>query len=48
VAAGVISVGVTTGMHDARELADAGADHVFSSLTEFPAWIVTVTATTGP
>ena len=39
VAANVISIGVTTGMHDAQELGDAGADRVFASLDEFPAWL---------
>ena len=38
VAANVISIGVATGMHNAKELGDAGADHVFASLDEFPAW----------
>jgi phosphoglycolate phosphatase len=39
VAANVISIGVTTGMHNEDDLRDAGADHVFASLDEFPAWL---------
>jgi phosphoglycolate phosphatase len=43
VGAGALAVGVTTGMHNARELEAAGADAVFASLTEFPAWFATLT-----
>ncbi|MGQ0826003.1 MAG: HAD family hydrolase [Actinomycetota bacterium] len=43
VGAGVVSVGVTTGMHDARQLERAGADVVLTSLAEFPAWFSSIT-----
>ncbi|MDT0489955.1 HAD family hydrolase [Kitasatospora albolonga] len=38
-AAGALSVAVTTGPCDERELRAAGADVVLSDLTEFPAWL---------
>jgi len=38
-AAGALSVAVTTGPCDARELRAAGADVVLEDLTEFPAWL---------
>ncbi|MBN6034889.1 HAD family hydrolase [Amycolatopsis sp. 195334CR] len=37
-AAGAVAVGVTTGPCDRDELVEAGADVVFDSLAEFPAW----------
>ncbi|MFF3955474.1 HAD family hydrolase [Streptomyces sp. NPDC001890] len=37
--AGALSVAVATGPCDERELREAGADVVLSSLTEFPAWL---------
>lgn len=43
VGAGVLAVGVTTGMHDERELRAAGAAAVFSSLVDFPPWLATLT-----
>ncbi|MER5616741.1 HAD family hydrolase [Streptomyces sp. NPDC002215] len=42
--AGALSVAVTTGPCDERELREAGADVVLSSLTEFPAWLETYAA----
>ncbi|MFE7468410.1 HAD family hydrolase [Streptomyces sp. NPDC057499] len=39
--AGALSVGVTTGPCDARELREEGADVVLSSLADFPAWLRT-------
>jgi phosphoglycolate phosphatase len=38
-AAQALGIGVTTGPHDAAELADAQADVVLASLTEFGAWL---------
>ncbi|MET9923982.1 MULTISPECIES: HAD family hydrolase [unclassified Streptomyces] len=38
-AAGALSVAVTTGPCDERELRAAGADVVLADLTEFPAWL---------
>jgi phosphoglycolate phosphatase len=38
VQAGVKAVGVATGSFSAGDLAEAGADVVFGSLTDFPAW----------
>jgi phosphoglycolate phosphatase len=35
---GVLAVGVATGPSSAADLRDAGADVVFGSLSEFPAW----------
>lgn len=37
-AAGAVAVGVTTGPCDREELVEAGAQVVFDSLAEFPAW----------
>jgi phosphoglycolate phosphatase len=37
--AGIATVGVTTGMHSAEELAAAGATTVFATLEPFPAWL---------
>lgn len=37
-AAGVVSVGVTTGMHDADTLGEHGADVVLTDLRDFPSW----------
>ncbi|MGW9121085.1 HAD family hydrolase [Streptomyces sp. NPDC055663] len=42
--AGALSVAVATGPCDERELREAGADVVLSSLTEFPAWLETYAA----
>jgi phosphoglycolate phosphatase len=39
VAANAIAIGVATGMHNAEELGAAGANPVFASLDEFPAWL---------
>jgi phosphoglycolate phosphatase len=39
VSACTTAVGVATGMHNAAEMYDAGADVVLESLTEFPAWL---------
>ena len=41
--ASALAVGVTTGPDDARRLVGAEADVVLDSLTEFPAWLATVT-----
>ena len=41
--AAALAVGVTTGPDDARTLLSAGADLVLDSLTDFPAWLATVT-----
>jgi phosphoglycolate phosphatase-like HAD superfamily hydrolase len=38
-AAGLRSVGVTTGKADAAQLRAAGADHVLASAAELPAWL---------
>lgn len=38
VRAGVLPLGVAVGGHSPERLRDAGANHVFSSLTEFPDW----------
>jgi phosphoglycolate phosphatase len=43
VGAGALTVGVTTGMHDAQQLMDAGATVVLPSLTAFPDWVRRVT-----
>ncbi|MFF5725304.1 HAD family hydrolase [[Kitasatospora] papulosa] len=40
-AAGALSVGVTTGPCDERELRTAGADVILPDLTAFPAWLRT-------
>ena len=37
--AGITSVGVTTGMHDAAQLTAAGAHIVFPTLEPFPEWL---------
>lgn len=37
--AGVVAVGVATGMHDATQLAAAGATVVMQTLEEFPGWL---------
>lgn len=37
--AGAVAVGVATGPYRADELVEAGADVVFTDLTEFPAWL---------
>jgi phosphoglycolate phosphatase-like HAD superfamily hydrolase len=42
VMAGIPGLGVTTGSSTQQELIDAGAKHVVPSLSEFPAWLVTV------
>ncbi|MFJ9529413.1 HAD family hydrolase [Streptomyces cyaneofuscatus] len=42
--AGALSVAVTTGPCDERELRAAGADVVLADLTEFPAWLRTFEA----
>jgi phosphoglycolate phosphatase len=39
VSADVVAIGVTTGMHDAQQMRDAGADVVLESLTAFPTWL---------
>jgi phosphoglycolate phosphatase len=39
VSAGITSVGVATGMHDVKQLRDAGANIVMESLTAFPEWL---------
>ena len=41
--AGALAVGVTTGMHDERELKDAGATAVFPTLLDFPRWLASLT-----
>ncbi len=43
-AAGALSVAVTTGPCDERELRTAGADVVLADLTEFPAWLAAFAA----
>ncbi|WP_030591185.1 HAD family hydrolase [Streptomyces globisporus] len=42
--AGALSVAVTTGPCDERELRTAGADVVLADLTEFPAWLAAFAA----
>ena len=42
IGASAIAVGVTTGPDDTRALLAAGADIVFDSLEEFPAWLATI------
>jgi phosphoglycolate phosphatase len=37
--AGILTVGVATGMHNARQLSEAGATVAMESLEEFPAWL---------
>jgi phosphoglycolate phosphatase len=39
VSAGITAVGVATGMHDAKQLREAGANIVMKSLTAFPEWL---------
>jgi phosphoglycolate phosphatase-like HAD superfamily hydrolase len=43
IGAGALAVGVTTGMHDERDLAGAGATVVFPTLAEFPRWLASLT-----
>ncbi len=43
--AGIAAVGVATGMHDARQLQEAGATVVMATLEQFPEWLESRTTT---
>ncbi len=43
--AGIIGIGVATGMHSAPQLTEAGASVVFESLEQFPGWLATLPPT---